>query len=508
MIRQGDRFGKWTVVGRYGETAAFISRHLDTGSRGLLYVADPSSGLPMAAVQRKAELLARLDHPVALGVLDVNPEQGWLVTQLASGDNLQTKLEGSVVDLADALRMTREVADCLAVAHGAGVHHLQLNPGRVVFWRDQVKLLDFSDSQALPQVGETPPASIFPYLPPELHKDGSAEPAQWDLYALGITLYEALTGNRAHLPADQQGEVPTWMVRDKLRTAHLDPGPAFPQEVRRLVHQATASRPRRRFADAQAFRDAVARTERQISQGSTAMSARLQTLLRVILALLLLTVVGGMGVMFAGMDAERLVGQQVRTVRLVVNADDPDALTRATINGAEPVQVVGNAFYFTQVAVGQADVHVTSGQGCGPPYCPGEKCPFCCTGARVTRSIEPGAGEQNLIIPVTSDAETTPRPVLVTTPDLPPGTATTIRLYGEAGDPPAQRDGPSGGWRFPIVSPGSYELWVEVGSCPRAAVGCFPDGDCPQGCTSLVDLLLVPCGSGDLEIAVDVPAPL
>ena len=83
MIRQGDAFGSWTVVGRYGETPAFICRHKDTGSRGLLYVADPSHGLPVAAVQRKANLLERLDHPVALQVLEVNPQQGWLITQLA-----------------------------------------------------------------------------------------------------------------------------------------------------------------------------------------------------------------------------------------------------------------------------------------------------------------------------------------------------------------------------------------------------------------------------------------
>jgi hypothetical protein len=508
MIRQGDVFGSWSVVGRYGETAAFICRHKDSGSRGLLYVADPSSGLPMAAVQRKAQLLGRLDHPVALGLLEVCPQEGWLVTQLASGDILKAKLEGSVVELTDALRMARQVADCLSKAHAAGVYHLQVRPEQVVFWREQVKLLHFSDDQQLPPVSETPPAWHFPYLPPELHKVGSADPVQWDCYALGITLYEALTGNRAHVPADQQGDVPTWMVRDKIRTAHLDPGPAFPQPVRRLVQQATASRPRRRFASAAVFRDAVAHTEEQLANAQTGMSSALRTALRIVLAVLLLMVVGGVAVMLAGMDAERLVGQPARTVRLVVNSDEPDALTRVTLNDAEPAQVVGNAFYFTHVPLGPADVHVISGKGCGPPYCPGEKCPFCCTGARVTRTIEPGAGEQNLIIPVEAGAEQEPRPVLITTPDLPAGARTTTRLYGDAQDPDARRDAATGGWRFPAVVPGSYELWVEVGSCPRAAVGCYPEGRCPKGCTSLVDVLLVPCGDGDLEIAVDVPAPL
>ncbi len=507
MIRQGDRFGPWAVIGRYGDGPAFIVRHAETGSRGLLYAADPSSGLPVAAVRRKAQLLARIEHEVAVGTLEVNPQDGWLVTQLASGDSLKTRLEGSVVDLSDALKLTREVADCLATAHAAGVHHLQLNPSRVVFWKDRIKLDGFSDSQQPPQVSETPPAELFPYIPPEVHKEGSAELPQWDVYALGVCLYEALTGERAHMQADQVGKVPTWLVRDKIRHNHLDPGPAFPQEVRRLVHQATASRPRRRFRSATALSEAVSRTEQALATAGEGISTKLQTALRGVLAVLLLTAVGGLGVMFAGFDAESLMGQPTRTVRLIVNSDDPGALTLVTINDAEPVQVAGNHFYFTGVPVGTGDIHVIAGPGCGPPYCPGEKCPFCCTGARVTRTIEAGHGEQNLVVPVDISASSEPRPVLITTPQLEAGTATTVRLYTEEGDDPeAVRDG--SGWRFPAVVPGKYELWVDVGRCPRAAVGCYPDGRCPEGCTSLLDVLLVPCGTGDLEIAVDVPQPL
>jgi hypothetical protein len=508
VIRQGDRYGSWAVVGRFEDSKAYVCRNLQSGARGLLYTADPGAGMPLETVRSIAEILTELDHPVTLKIQDANSQQGWFVTELAAGDNLQTKLEGSVVDLTDALRMAREVADCLDQAHHKGIHHWQINPGRIVFWQDQIKLLDFSAVQQAPQVSEFPPASHFPYLPPELHKKSGADPVQWDLYALGVTLYESLTGERAHISSDQMDEVPVWMVRDKLRRPFLDPGPAFPKPVRRLVKQATSVKPSTRFSSAAAFRDAVIKAERALEPGDGAFSARVQVMLRAVLALVLLTVVGGLGVMFAGMDAEQLMGTPTRSVRLIVNGDDPRALNQVTVNGMKPDRAVGTSFYFLAVAVGTADILVTSGKGCGPPYCPGELCPFCCTGARVTRTIEAGAGEMNLVIPLSRNSDDEPRPVLITAPDLPGGVRLEAYLYSDDGNPKGVRVPEKRGWRFGEVAPGSYEMLVEAGKCSRAALGCFPDGLCPKGCTSLLDVLLVPCGTGDLEIAVDIPAPL
>ena len=272
--------------------------------------------------------------------------------------------------------------------------------------------------------------------------------------------------------------------------------------------KATALKPKQRFPSAAALRDAALQTEQALAAVDVGMSSRIRGVLRAVLAVLLLTVVGGMGVMFAGMSAEQFATQQTRPVRLIVSADDPAALNRVTVNGVEAAQAVGTSFYFPSVQVGPADVHVTSGKGCGPPYCPGEKCPFCCTGARVTRTIEPGSGEQNLVIPVGRGDSETPRPVLITAPTLPPGVRLEAYLYSADGDPKGVRDPAKGGWHFAQVPPGSYELLVEAGKCSRAAMGCQSTGRCPEGCSSVFDVLLVPCGTGDLEIAVDLVAPL
>ncbi len=507
MIRPGDHLGRWIVVGRYEDSTAYVCRDSGTGSRGLLYSADPSTGFSLDSVRRRAVVWGRLKHPVALEVLDVNPQQGFLVTEMPSGDNLQQKLEGSVVGLDLALRMAREVADCLDYAHARGIHHWQIAPARVVFIRDQVKLLGFSEDQQAPPVTENPPAWQFPYLPHEvLKRGGGGDPVQWDLFALAVTLYESLTGDRAYVNQDQDGPIPGWMIRDKLRTPSLDPGPAFPRPVRQLVQRATAAKPRNRFPSAAALRDEIEATRDKLAKGEGGASPRLRAALRIVLAILLLIGVGGLGVMFAGMDPQNAWGPSTRPVRVVVDSEVPDALHFVTVNGQEAVRAAGTTFYFPSVAVGPADVEVISGKGCGPPYCPGEKCPFCCTGARVTRTVEAGGGDLTLVIPVEDRGSHTPRPVVLTAPELPRGTRSLAYLYGEDVDLRGRAEG-AHSWRFQEVAPGPYEMLVEAGRCSRAALGCWPDGQCPKGCTSLLDVLLVPCGEGDLEIAVDLPPP-
>jgi serine/threonine-protein kinase len=161
---------------------------------------------------REARAAARLNHQNVVAVHMVAETDGgipYLVMELVVGRTLEEVLvDEGVMAPARAVAIARQIASALADAHAAGVVHRDLKPANIVMVArrggEQVKLLDFGVAKLVDQGGDwdedttqiTREGAIFgtpQYLAPEQAQGGAID-GRADLYALGVLLYEMLSG--------------------------------------------------------------------------------------------------------------------------------------------------------------------------------------------------------------------------------------------------------------------------------------------------------------------------
>ena len=152
--------------------------------------------------EREAQALARLAHPGIVTIHDFGEDEGqfFLVMEFAEGGTLATRMP---VKEDQALKYMLEIADALAYAHAHGIVHRDIKPANVLISYDgHAKLTDFGVARFFgPHSGGwtvTQPDRVVGtplYLAPEVI-DGAAPDPRQDLYALGVVLYEMITGAR------------------------------------------------------------------------------------------------------------------------------------------------------------------------------------------------------------------------------------------------------------------------------------------------------------------------
>jgi serine/threonine-protein kinase len=210
---------------------------------------------------REAEAARRLDHPRIVRLFDVDPDAGLLVFEHLPGGTLGDRLaeargEGTGLSPALVRRLGLELLGALDAAHAAGVIHRDVKPANVLFdATGGAKLADFGAAHLLDFGGTQTGGFIgtLGYLAPEQVSDAPIGPAA-DLYALGVTLFEALTGRQPFTGGDIVGQTlgtppPAPSV---LRPALL---PAHDEVILRALGKA----PEERFGSAAEMALAVAR---------------------------------------------------------------------------------------------------------------------------------------------------------------------------------------------------------------------------------------------------------
>lgn len=153
-----------------------------------------------ARFRREARSVAKISHPNVVPIYDqgVLHGQGYLVMELVEGPDLRTFLaESSPFTLEVALTFVEEILHGLAAAHRSGVIHRDLKPENVLVTPDQtLKIVDFGLARAISEISMSSTGSIMgtvAYLAPEVALHGTSD-ARTDIYAVGIMLYEMLTG--------------------------------------------------------------------------------------------------------------------------------------------------------------------------------------------------------------------------------------------------------------------------------------------------------------------------
>jgi hypothetical protein len=205
-------------------------------------------------LRREASVLLGLDHPHLVRVVEVvdEPDGIGLVLQYAPGGSLADLLaERGRLGPGEVVAVATPIAAALASAHRRGVVHGDVKPANVLFTSDGEPLLaDFGVARLAgrPATAEHAVSGTAEYLAPEL-LDGVAAGPTTDVYALGATCYEALTGTPPYT-----GPTPLAVVRAADRGGHaplLDLAPSTPPDLAAVVERAIAREPGARFGSAE-----------------------------------------------------------------------------------------------------------------------------------------------------------------------------------------------------------------------------------------------------------------
>jgi serine/threonine protein kinase len=151
------------------------------------------------ASTRKARAISALNHPNICTLYDVGAN--YLVMELVEGDTLAARLLKGPLAYDAVVRLGAQIADALAAAHAKRIVKRDLTPANVLVTRTSVKVLDFGVATFYAQPGDTATGTRAvvgtpAYMAPEQH-EGHTGDARSDIFALGLVLYEMVTGKRA-----------------------------------------------------------------------------------------------------------------------------------------------------------------------------------------------------------------------------------------------------------------------------------------------------------------------
>ena len=213
--------------------------------------------------QREARAGMRLQHPNIVRSLSAGETDGnhYLIMELVEGQSLKARLgEGSRISEDEALNVLVQIADALSYAWAQGVLHRDVKPANVMIdARDTASIMDFGLAKVVgAEDGITETGDVLGtvrYLPPE-RLEGRAD-ARGDVYGLGLTLYELLTGVRA-FPSSERGDV-LRMIREVGPAAPRSLRPDLPRDLETIVLKAIAREHGERYASAGALSEDLRR---------------------------------------------------------------------------------------------------------------------------------------------------------------------------------------------------------------------------------------------------------
>ena len=258
-----------------------LEEELASGGMGTLWLArDEVLGRPVAIkvlhdhlsgdqellerFRMEAVAAARLSHPAVVRVFDTGTSDGvvFIVMELVDGETVGELIAdlGSLPP-GEACRIARGVLQALAHAHREGVIHRDVKPGNILVARgDQVKLADFGIAKAafaeedLTTTGNLLGTSR--YLSPEQVSGGEVD-ARSDIYALGVVLFEMLTGRPPFQAETHIATATMRLTNDPPPPRALRPG--IPRRVEAVVMKALARDPADRFQTAEDMAAALER---------------------------------------------------------------------------------------------------------------------------------------------------------------------------------------------------------------------------------------------------------
>ena len=280
----GRVIGDYQVMSRLGE-----------GGMGLVYKGQHSALGQVVAIKslhsalmnnqsarerfvREAQALARLNHPNIISLLNfINNDAGcFIVMEFAEGEDVEHKLQRmGLIPPEQCIPWFIEILRALAFAHAQGIIHRDIKPSNIIVHPSgRAKLLDFGtaklvDAKRLTQQGMTLGTIIYMSKEQLL---GKALDARSDLYSLGVTLYECVTGQLPFYDEEERK-----LVVKIAKTEPIPPSqhyPAISKDLEAIIVKSMAKEPELRFQTAEEFEAALARLINPAAMGASTQGAQ------------------------------------------------------------------------------------------------------------------------------------------------------------------------------------------------------------------------------------------
>lgn len=229
-----------------------------------------SSSSQVSRLLHEASALARLSHPNIVSVYELTQYEGRLamVMEYVSGTTLSELIKGDPVSEGDATKLLIPVVSAMVHAHRQGVIHRDLKPSNLLIsWPDEdadavrrisdahIRVSDFglariSDQQRMTQTGQV--LGTPTYMSPEqVTGDANAIDERVDLYAVGVILYELLTGRPPFISDDPLVTMRMIQETDPVPLRMLQP--KLSREIELVILKCLSKQPAERYRSAQAL---------------------------------------------------------------------------------------------------------------------------------------------------------------------------------------------------------------------------------------------------------------
>lgn len=254
MVQVGKLFaGRYRIlksIGRGGMADVFLAQDLILDSQQVavkvLRTNYQTDQVAVARFQREARAMADLNHPNIVAIHDIGEEDGqqFIVMEYVDGYDLKQYIkENYPLANGEVVRIMGEILSAMTLAHQQGIVHRDLKPQNVLLTKDgQAKVTDFGIAVAFAETSLTQTNSMLGsvhYLSPEQAR-GAKATVQSDIYAMGIILFEMLTG---HVPYDGDSAVTIALQHfQQPLPSILKENSGVPQSLENVVLRATAKK--------------------------------------------------------------------------------------------------------------------------------------------------------------------------------------------------------------------------------------------------------------------------
>ena len=262
---KGQNFGRYEIIDEIGRGGmgrvykAYDSQLAREVALKVLIWGDSSDSRQIERFHREARATAKLHHSNIVSIYDIGNAEGqnYFTMDFISGASLRDILRQKSLSNTENVDIMISVADAVDYAHSQGIIHRDLKPANIIIADDrQPKVMDFglakivSVEDGLSRTGDV--VGTPAYMSPE-QADGKAVDIRTDIYALGATFYEMLTGR-----APFQGESYIQLIYQIL---HKDPvwprelSPGIPAELEAICLKCLEKNPDRRYQSAADLRE-------------------------------------------------------------------------------------------------------------------------------------------------------------------------------------------------------------------------------------------------------------
>jgi len=257
-------------IGSGGMSVVYLAERVGIGKPiAIKFLRSAFANLPdfVSRFEQEAHACSRLSHLNCVTVIDFGVAFGspYLVMEYVHGRLLSSVLAAGPVLSERAITIARQILAGLRHAHARGVIHRDLKPGNVMLMEmtgaaDFVKIMDFGTAQILTREGAPQKAGTDVgtpwYMSPE-QAAGQPTDQRTDLYAVGVMLFEMLTGERPYVAEDPMRVLQMHLFSPIPSARALKPELGLSPELEAAIVQAMQKQPADRFDSAEAFDKAL-----------------------------------------------------------------------------------------------------------------------------------------------------------------------------------------------------------------------------------------------------------